>query len=159
MPKGDLVFEFVETLEGLRNCGRSFFRCWAPVRGSAMRLLIFLHHHVGTDGPGIQPSELGERLQLGRPTVTSLVNTLEEQGLVERLSGDEDRRVVFVRPTLQGAAVVQRAKDELSRDIRELMAYLGEEDGHELLRILQRMRAFLQERESKQEGTREPCGS
>ncbi|NLM41531.1 MAG: MarR family transcriptional regulator [Firmicutes bacterium] len=159
MTQGDLVLEFMETLDSLKTCRRAFFRCSAPVGGSAMRLLMLLHHRVGEGDLGLQPSELGELLQLTRPTITSLVNTLEEQGLVERLSGDEDRRVVFVRPTEQGAAVVQQAKAELTREVRELMDYLGEQDGYELLRILRRMRSYLQEREMRQEGKQESCGN
>ncbi|HPT83855.1 MAG TPA: MarR family transcriptional regulator [Limnochordia bacterium] len=159
MPQGDLVLEFMETLESLKTCGRAFFRCSGPVRGSAMRLLLLLHHHVGPDDPGLQPSELGELLQLTRPTITTLVNTLEEQGLVERAGTDGDRRVVHVRPTARGAALVQEARAELTRRISGFMDYLGEGDSQELLRLLRRMRTFLQEQETRQEGKREPCGS
>lgn len=159
MSKGDLVVEFIETLEGLKDFKRVFFHRSAPIRGSAMRLLIFLHHHAGEGSLGIQPSELGNILQLTRPTITSLVNNLEEMDLVERLAGDEDRRVVFVRLTPQGAALVEETRARLAQGIRELMDYLGEDDGTELLRILRRMREFIREKETKEEGKQGPCGS
>ena len=40
--QGDLVLEFMETLQSLKICGREFFRCSAPVGGSALRLLFLL---------------------------------------------------------------------------------------------------------------------
>jgi len=150
--QGDLVLEFMETLQSLKICGREFFRCSAPVGGSALRLLFLLHHRVGEDCPGLQPSELGDLLKLTRPTITSLVNTLEEQGLVERLSGDGDRRVVYVRPTQRGSALVRSAKEEASRCLGEFMDYLGEEDGRQLMRLLRRARTFFEERNQKRCG-------
>ena len=159
MAQGDLVLEFLEILQSLKTYARDLFRCSGKIRGSAMRLLMFLHHHVDEDCPGIQPSELGDILKLTRPTITSLVNTLEEQGLVERLSGDEDRRVVFVRPTAQGTALVQGAKQEFSRSLEEFMDYLGEEDGRELMRILRRALVFFDAQRNVQERNQEQCGN
>jgi DNA-binding MarR family transcriptional regulator len=159
LPQGDLVLDFIETMESLKLYRRSIFRCVAPIRGNAMRLLMFLHYHAPRDCPGIQPSELGEMLRLTRPTITSLVNDLEGQGLVERISDDEDRRAVYVRPTSQGVELVHEARAEFSRGISEMMEYLGEADGHELMRILRRVRQFLQDKENEQERNQALCGN
>jgi len=68
--QGDLVLEFMETLQSLKICGREFFRCSAPVGGSALRLLFLLHHRVGKTA---RPAALGvgDLLKLTRPTITS----------------------------------------------------------------------------------------
>ena len=123
MAHGELVLECMETLQSLKICGREFFRCSAPVVGSALRLLFLLHHRVGQDCPGLQPTVMGDLLKLARPTIPSLVNTLQEQGLEERLSGDGERRVDYVRPTQRGTALVRRDKDEASRCLEEYMDY------------------------------------
>ena len=159
MAKSDLVIEFIETLHGLRRYKGWYRGHPLPVRKNAMVLLMFLHHHLPTDSPGIQPSELGEMLKLTRPTVTTLVNSLEEHNLVERMNDDEDRRVVFVRPTEQGLALVHQAKQEFAKSVEEIMDYLGPEDGQELVRITRRVRMFLESQQNGLDGGGSECGN
>ena len=157
MADTDLVIEFVEMLHGLRRYN-GWYQGPLPVRKNAVVLLMFLHHHLPADGPGIQPSELGEMLRLTRPAVTTLVNSLEEHHLVERINDDEDRRVVFVRPTEQGLALVKQVKAGFAQHVAEIMDYLGPEDGQELVRITRRVRRFLEERQNLVDGGEPECG-
>lgn len=158
MSKSDPVMDFIETLEELRRYRHWFFQHSSPVRHNAMMLLIVLHYHFPEDGLGIQPSELGKLLKMTRPTITSLVNSLEEQGLVERMNDDEDRRVVFVRPTEQGTLLMKRVKSQFASCIAEMMAYLGKEDGEELVRIMRRVGKFLDEQQENSDGSQGSCG-
>lgn len=154
MAQDDIVLEFIETLESLRNYRRAFFCRAVPIRYNAMRLLMLLHYQGGS-GPGMQPSELGDILKLTRPAITSLVNSLEQLELVERIPAADDRRVVFVRATEQGSALVRQTKEKFATGIGEMMDYL-DQDGPELMRILRRVRQYLAE---KEEGENGPCGS
>jgi len=151
--------ELIETLEGLRRYKGWYHGHPLPVRKNAMILLLFLHHRRLPGDLGLQPSELGEMLKLTRPTVTTLVNSLEEQGFVERINDDEDRRVVFVRPTEQGTALVMRTRREFARSIGEIMDHLGEEDGKELIRITRKVRRFLESRQEQVDGGGSSCGN
>ncbi|MDI9484607.1 MAG: MarR family transcriptional regulator [Bacillota bacterium] len=155
MADADLVIEFVATLHELRRYKGWYRGCSLPVRKNAVTLLMYLHHHLPEDSPGMQPSELGERLKLTRPTVTTLVNSLEEHSLVERISDEEDRRVVYVRPTSQGVALVQQAKEAFAKSIEEIMDHLGPEDGRELVRITRKVREFLASRHREGKGGRD----
>lgn len=143
----DLVMEFLEVLRGIRRYRRWCQRKAMPLRHNEMMLLMFLNHHLERNPVGIQPSELGEILHMTRPAVTSLVNSLEEQQCVERINAEEDRRVVFVRPTAKGVSLVKRLGDELAADIGDVLTELGEEDTKELLRILDRIRTVLENRQ------------
>ncbi|MFK4762247.1 MarR family winged helix-turn-helix transcriptional regulator [Microbacterium sp. ZW T5_45] len=61
-------------------------------------------------------SALAERERVAAPSMTSLINGLEEQGLVTRTPDDEDRRRVQVDITDAGAGIVERTierRDEL----------------------------------------------
>lgn len=60
---------------------------------------------------------LGSLLQVHPTSVTSAVDRLERQGFVERLRGEEDRRVVLASITDAGRAVVARATDRLNTDV------------------------------------------
>lgn len=61
-------------------------------------------------------SALAERERVTAPSMTSLINGLEEQGLVTRTPDDEDRRRVLVEVTDAGIDIVEqtmRRRDEL----------------------------------------------
>lgn len=159
MSEPDLVMEFLEALRGVRRYRRWYQGRCLPIKHNEMMLLMFLHHNLSKDCLGIQPSELGEILQLTRPAVTSLVNSLEEKGYVERINDAEDRRVVFVRPTTKGVELVNNSRQELAKNIGEILAHLGKEDTQELIRITRRIRSILENREMEQDRSTEPCGN
>ena len=85
--------------------------------------------------------EVGQRLVVRVPDVTRLVDRLERGGLVERRRSDEDRRVVHVRLTPAGAALL----GELDGPVLELherqMAGLSPEELGVLNDLLERARA------------------
>ena len=83
--------ELIETLEGLRRY-KGWYRGTPVVRKNAMVLDVLASPPM-SKSLGLQPSS-GRYAELTRPTVTTLVNSLEEEGLVERINDDEDRRVV-----------------------------------------------------------------
>lgn len=158
MDKKDLVMEFIETLEGLRRYRRWYRGHSIPVRKNEMMLLMFLVYHLPDDSLGLQPSELGRMLRLTRPTITSMVNSLEEQGYVVRIDDEEDRRVVFVRPTERGVELVSRARVSFSTNIAELIEFLGEKDAQELIRIMAKVRQFMDHRKANQDRGTNQCG-
>ncbi len=158
MDEKDLVMQFIETLEGLRRYRRWYRDHSIPIRKNEMMLLMFLVYHLPDDALGLQPSELGKMLRLTRPTITALVNSLEEQRYVVRINDEEDRRVVFVRPTEQGAQLVNRAQESFATNIAELVQFLGEKDAQELLRIMGKVRQFMDHRKANQDRGTKECG-
>ncbi|MYS10752.1 MarR family transcriptional regulator [Streptomyces sp. SID6041] len=54
---------------------------------------------------------IGERLRLDSGTLSPLLKRLEAAGYVERRRSAEDERSVTVRPTAEGAALKERARD------------------------------------------------
>lgn len=74
-------------------------------------------------GP-LTPSRLAEVERIQRPTVTRLLTTLEEDGLVMREPDPDDRRVSHIRITKEGRALVKKLRSRknayLSRRLRDL---------------------------------------
>jgi len=66
---------------------------------SAMSVIVF-------GGGAITLGALAKAEQVRPPTITKLVATLEEQGLVERETDPDDRRVVWVKATARGARLL-----------------------------------------------------
>lgn len=72
-------------------------------------LLAALHWH-GPLGVG----ELGQAVGVSQPVVTRSLHGLQERGLVQSLSNEEDRRVRKVAPRLEGEALVTRARRDVN---------------------------------------------
>jgi len=69
---------------------------------SALSVIVF--------GGPITLGDLAQAEQVRPPTITRVVTALEEGGLVERVQGDADRRVVRVQATARGAKLLQEGR-------------------------------------------------
>lgn len=67
---------------------------------------------------GFTIGELSERLQVKHHTAVSLVNRMEELGLVRRQASKEDRRVVFVELTPVGSRLLSKVAVLHRREMR-----------------------------------------
>ena len=68
-------------------------------------------------------SELAARVGVSRPTLTSLVNGLEEAGMLKRLPVPTDGRGISLEPTDKGIEAVARAERALSRRLLQLVDF------------------------------------
>ncbi len=66
------------------------------------------------DTPDITVSQLSQALSVHVSTASNLLDKLARAGLVERLRGEDDRRVVRLRLTEAGKAIVARAPRPLT---------------------------------------------
>ncbi|HHY09887.1 MAG TPA: MarR family transcriptional regulator [Firmicutes bacterium] len=153
MLEPDLTMDLIKTLEGLRRYRRWFRNRPLPIRHNEMMLLMFLSHHSKRGCGGIQPSELGNILRLTRPTITSLVNSLEDKDYVERIHDETDRRVVFVHLTAKGRELVEENRQEFVKTLSELIDYLGKDDARELIRLMGKVKGFLETKKAKRDGS------
>ena len=68
-------------------------------------VLTLLRHH------GAQPmGRLAEILDASVSSATGIIDRMEERGLVDRVGVPDDRRVVLVRPTAAGLALIDEAE-------------------------------------------------
>ncbi len=94
------------------------------------------------DGAGgsLAQTEIAERLLTTPPSISSLVDTLERRGLVERRRDPDDRRRQLVHLTREGTAIVRRFVPEAVALQTAVMADVSEGDRARLLRLLQTIR-------------------
>jgi DNA-binding MarR family transcriptional regulator len=90
----------------------------------------------GAHADGIKASDLSNYLKVTRAAVTHILNKLEKAGYVERTSDPSDRRIVLVRLTENGQQIMEISNAFFLETLNGLMAYLGEQDSHELVRLL-----------------------
>lgn len=85
-------------------------------------------------------SIIGERLQVHPTSVTSLVDRLETDGLVQRRGHPRDRRVKLAELTLAGRRVVAAATETLNAQVFTPMPGLGPAETEQLIALLARLR-------------------
>ena len=61
------------------------------------------------ENPGLRVGDLAEAMALHQSTVSNLVDTLEDQGLVRRERKDKDQRVVRLYLTASGSRTIRKA--------------------------------------------------
>lgn len=89
-------------------------------RASALSVLVF--------GGELAIGRLAAVEQVSPPAITKTVAALEAAGLVERVRSAADRRVVVVRATAAGRALLERGRAARVRVIAELLGDLSERD-------------------------------
>jgi DNA-binding MarR family transcriptional regulator len=77
-------------------------------------------------------TELALTEALAQPTVTQLVDKLENRGLVSRARSGEDARVVMVEVTPAGTEVFEEVRGEIRANMREALSELPDDELTEL---------------------------
>ncbi|MDD3041605.1 MAG: MarR family transcriptional regulator [Methanosarcinaceae archaeon] len=100
----------------------------------------------------VMPSMLGKFLDLQKGSLTSMVDALEEKGLVYRKGDPEDRRKTLVSLTEKGVKYRAWLMEKTEESVSEILDRLDEEDITEYqasLEILMKLFKKLDEKKSK----------
>jgi DNA-binding MarR family transcriptional regulator len=89
--------------------------------------------------------EIGERMIQVVPAITSLVDHLEEQGLVQRKRCKDDRRVVYVSVTAKGKSLADETMTPLGELESRLMKKLTKSEQKSLIALLEKTRDSIAE--------------
>ena len=102
----------------------------AGLTGGQHQLLLAVRGHRNRRGPTV--GDLSEYLMLRHHSVVELIDRAETAGLVRRVADPGDRRLVRLRPTPRGNAVLRRpARAHLAELARLAPVYEGLWDGLE----------------------------
>jgi DNA-binding MarR family transcriptional regulator len=99
-----------------------------------LRVVEFL----GDDGPHIM-RELAEFLHVAVNSVTSIVDNLEQKGLVRRVRSEEDRRIIRVELTAAGRLIHQDALNVNMQLFRTMLRALGSEEQKIFLLLIRKI--------------------
>lgn len=81
---------------------------------------------INVHGP-LTLGALAEHERVSPPTITKIVATLEQRGLVERIVDPTDRRVCRVECTSEGVALIERSRDRKNAWLAARLDALGPE--------------------------------
>jgi DNA-binding MarR family transcriptional regulator len=104
------------------------------------------------DEPGLGVSELAQRQNLAKNTVSNLVAQMASSGLLERRPSEADRRAVVLSLTDDGHSRLGHWQQANERRIRRALASLAAEDQDTINRALPALRALASRMEAEAAG-------
>lgn len=111
-----------------------------PRMGILMRLMA--EEDMGNT-QGLNPTRLSHYQDVKKNTVSSLINGLEERGLVERTINPEDKRGFNIRLTRSGRELIAASMPERIRFLNQVTEGLTEAEKRQLIDLLVKLRGSL----------------
>jgi len=102
--------------------------------------------------PGITQSDLAERMDIARPTVVRILDSLEQQGMIERRPNLRDRRSNGIYLTAKARPVVSRIEVYVRQVEDQLLQDVSDEEMAMCLDVLRRIRVRVTEQGSDIKG-------
>lgn len=134
---------FIRTFGLVERAMQSHFQAFG-ISGSQWGILRNLHRAEEAGEDGLRLTDLSQRLLIRPPSVTGVVDRLEQAGLVRRRGVPGDLRAKLVALTAEGRALVERVLEVHARAIARVMAGLSEGEQSELGRLLSRLGDYLE---------------
>lgn len=131
---------------------------WLNVQRTAAQLTHYLEHQLrpygvsptqynvlrilrGAGGSGLCQYEIGSRLVAQVPDVPRILARMEKAGWVRRVRGDEDRRMMMVSLTREGATLVNTMDGAIDQMMDGAFGAMAEPDLERLNNLLVEARA------------------
>lgn len=134
-PEQEVSLNLVKTTEFLQAEFARLFK-QHHISGAQYNVLRILRG-AGTDLPCL---EVASRMVSHLPDITRLVDRLEASGLVERCRTEEDRRLVLIRITKQGEAILAELDAPVLELHKKQLGHLTAEELAEFNRLLVKAR-------------------
>ena len=106
---------------------------------------------IGSMGE-ISTSKLAEQVDVSPATMVTILDNLEDRGLIQRYRSLTDRRIVHVRLTDEGAALLKRAPEPMPEEISARLVALEPCRRREMVAVLEEF-SRLMERAKPEVGT------
>ena len=93
---------------------------------SHIQILIML-----SQGP-MSIGQISDRLGIAKPNITPLVDNLRDDGLVERVRSEQDRRIVNVHLLPEGEKRLEAIREDIAKQVTEWRESLSRSEAKEL---------------------------
>lgn len=123
------------TLHHLPILMESYFQKMGLTRSRFMVLIQL--YRTGDDGMSIR--EIRNFHQVRSATMTGIIDTLEREGQIERVSDPADRRKVIVRITAPGREFMDKFLPKHQENIKQMLSRLNKKERQSLLELLKKL--------------------
>lgn len=139
----EAAFREILSAYGLVNRFMAHHFAGHGITGAKWGVLRALHRASAEGHTSLRPADLGERLLVRPPSVTTLVRRLADQGLVAVRRGESDHRERLIALTPAGRRLVEEILESHRERVSEAMAGLDESDQARVARLLSRLNTHL----------------
>ncbi|MBQ7845180.1 MAG: MarR family transcriptional regulator [Clostridia bacterium] len=101
-------------------------------------------------GEDMSIGQISDRLGIAKPNITPLVDALRDNGLVERIRSEKDRRIVNVHLLPEGEEKLRAIREDIAAQVKEWKGGLSRSEVKELnsaLASMNRIAALVQTNE------------
>ncbi|MBI3652687.1 MAG: MarR family transcriptional regulator [Acidobacteria bacterium] len=137
--EAEAVLNILRTADALGRSATDYLkpRELTPAQFNVLRILR------GAGADGLNCREISQRLIKFDPDVTRLLDRLEKRGLVLRQRESQDRRVITVRITTAGLAILKQLDRKMLGLHKQQIGHLSERQLKTLIRLLEMARDNL----------------
>jgi len=105
--------------------------------------LLALLSHQAEPGEGLSQAQISEMMLVNRANITSLIDRMERANLVRRTTSLEDRRSNVIKLTARGKKLFAQLDPLYIKEVKKVMAPLGESEQENLMEMLRKIRKKL----------------
>lgn len=109
---------------------------------SQQEILFYLGFH---EGEPIHQREIEKWFHLKNPTVTGILNRLEEKGFIVRKTGESDKRFRIIELTDKSRCLMQEMREEMQQMDERIYSCMTKEERSQLSGLLERILNSLSE--------------
>lgn len=131
------VEKIYETMQKFHKMKMNLNDTGEITRGEIMMLKMIKAN--SSEHEGVTISTLSELLNISKPAVSQVLNTLEDKKYVERSAVKNDRRLVHVRLTGSGEECLARKYQAQLLMMNKVFDRMGEDDTKQLLQLLEKL--------------------
>ncbi len=125
--------------DDIREIANAKLSCHGLGEGRIMTLVLLLENQPEP----LSHSQLADLMSVTKGSITGLVDSLEQDGLVKRIESPEDRRTRLITITAAGLELVNTYLPRKFRGIEQLMSTLAPEERETLVSLLQKVQEGL----------------
>jgi DNA-binding MarR family transcriptional regulator len=129
---------FIATMRLAHNCtsrADAYFTRFG-ISLSRYKVMMIL---LSRGGDGASPAEIAQHISVRRATITGVIDTLENDGWVERSPDPNDRRALIVRITELGKSKLNEFVPQHYKNMTESLANITPEEREFLLTIFKKL--------------------
>ena len=131
-----VVLSLVFTHDRLMQLSSTFLKDY-DLNTTQFNALVIVRDY---EDDGIMQFELSRRLLINRASTGTVIDKLEQRGLLERIRSTEDRRAIYLELTDEGHELLKTLLPEYYEHIRKLFSGIKKDELHTILSVTERIR-------------------
>lgn len=119
--------------------GRDEMTTWIAETGLTHQQAFALGYIEANQAEGVKAKDIAEVSRTTPASVASLLQGLEERGLITRTPSPKDSRVKLIAPTPEGARIVEGFEENVRAAQERQFSALSDQEQEQLLHLLERL--------------------